>query len=118
MWPDLAQEKVLGGVGLEGEDESHTFMDSYSQGGFPPTLSLFFPSLSSFKRLCNVLGSSFNHRFLSFSAENHKKKQARVLWSLCEAQQHSELWGCHIVLDGRAPKLNLYVAINLEWQTE
>lgn len=74
MWPDLALEKVLGAftVALEAEDESRTFTASYSQGGFPPTLPLSFPTISSFIRLCNVLDSSFNHRFLSFSAEKKK----------------------------------------------
>lgn len=87
-------------AGLEAEDESQSFTASYSQRGFPPALPLSFPSISSFERLCNVLSSYFNHRFLSFSAGKHKRRKVHVLWSLCEAQQHSELWGCHIVLDG------------------
>lgn len=60
-------------VGLEAEDESYTFMASYSQGGFPPTLPLSFPSISSFKRPRDVLGSPFKHRCLNFLAEKHKK---------------------------------------------
>lgn len=116
LWPDLAQEKVLGGIYCRaGGWRWVIFMASCSQGGFPPILSPSFPSTSSFKRLCNTLGSSLNHRFLSFSAEKHKRSKGHVL---CVKHRSLQNFWDATVLDGRATKFNLYITINLEWQIE
>lgn len=80
-------------VRLESEHEAHTFMVSHSQGFL---FGFFFPSspsISSLKRLCNALGSSFSHSFPGYPVpeEKHQIREKEMSVISAHSVKHNSL---------------------------